>query len=134
MDTIFKTLVAAAGSVASFLFGGWSFALQVLIIFVFLDYVTGMVASGTEGKLSSQAGFKGIFRKVLIFVLVTMGHLVDGYLGTGNSMFRDGVIAFFVANEALSIVENSGRMGLPIPPVITRMVDALKDKSGEVNK
>lgn len=125
----FKTLLAALGAVISYLYGGWSVALQTLSIFVIIDYITGFLASGKEGSLSSAQGTKGIAKKVMIFLFVAMGHLVDQYLGGGNHMFHDGTITFFIANESLSIIENAGRLGMPIPKIIQQAVEILKGKS-----
>lgn len=103
-------------------------ALQTLIVFMVIDYLTGIIAAGREGKLSSQIGAKGISRKVMIFIFVALGHSIDQYLGGGNSIFRDGTIAFFIANEFLSITENASRMGIPIPNQISKALDLLKQQ------
>lgn len=125
---IFKMVTTACGAVVSFLFGGWSMAIQTLIVFMVIDYLTGVFAAGREGKLSSQIGAKGITRKVMIFIFVALGHSIDQYLGGGNSIFRDGTIAFFIANEFLSITENASRMGIPIPNQISKALDLLKQQ------
>jgi len=128
MDHIFKTVVSIGGALASYLFGGWSALLGILLAFVAFDYISGIIASATEGKLSSKIGFKVIPKKVMIFVMVAMGNLVDQALGGDNHIFRDGVIFFYLANELLSIIENAGRAGLPIPEQIKNAVDILKGK------
>lgn len=128
MTLEFKSIVAILGGVASYFFGGWSMALQTLVLFMAIDYLTGILAAGREGKLSSQVGAKGITRKVMIFIFVALGHSVDQYLGGGNSIFRDGTIAFFIANEFISITENAGRLGMPIPTQITKALDLLNSK------
>ncbi|MDR9795210.1 phage holin family protein [Aeribacillus pallidus] len=128
MDHIFKTVVSIGGALASYLFGGWSALLGILLAFVAFDYISGIIASATEGKLSSKIGFKAIPKKVMIFVMVAMGNLVDQALGGDNHIFRDGVIFFYLANELLSIIENAGRAGLPIPEQIKNAVDILKGK------
>lgn len=128
----FKAIAAVLGSVASYFFGGWSMALQTLVVFIVIDYVTGMIASGKNGELSSDAGMRGIGRKVMIFVFVTMGHMADLHTSEGQlHLFRDGVITFFIANECLSIIENAGRMGVPVPDVIHRAVEALRKGKGD---
>lgn len=129
MDKVFKTLVTAGGAVASYLYGGWSALLGVLLVFVVADYVTGMVAAGIEGRLSSSIGFRGIARKLAIFLLVAMAHLADTALGQ-NHMIRDATIFFYMGNELLSIIENAGRIGVPIPPLITQAVEILRGKGG----
>ncbi|WP_434565166.1 phage holin family protein [Thermoanaerobacterium thermosaccharolyticum] len=131
-ENIFKTITAFGGALASYLFGGWSALLGVLLAFVITDYITGVMAAGIEGKLNSSIGWKGISRKVMIFVLVAMAHLVDMALGDSN-VFRDATIFFYLANELLSIIENTGRIGLPVPDAIQKAVAILKGK-GEVKQ
>lgn len=129
MENGLKLVAGGAGAAASFLFGGWSAALGTLVFFVVADYVTGVVAAGGQGELSSKAGMKGISKKVFIFLLVAVAHHVDQYLGAGST-FRDGTVVFFVANEALSIIENAGRMGVPIPPKFEQMLEQLNKGKG----
>jgi len=129
MENTFKTLVAAGGAAVSFFFGGWSTLLGVLLAFVVMDYLSGMVAAGIEGSLCSSVGLRGIARKVFIFGMVAVAHLVDTAIADGH-VFRDATIFFYLANELLSIVENSGRIGLPVPDVIKQAVGVLKGKSG----
>jgi len=127
METTFKLFVAMGGAAASFLWGGWSASLKTLLLFVAIDYLTGFLAAGKEGKLSSRVGFQGIAMKVGIFAIVAVAHQVDVMLGDGH-IFRDGTVTFYVANEALSIIENAGRLGLPIPPRIQQAVEILRGK------
>jgi toxin secretion/phage lysis holin len=128
----YKAIAAVFGTVASYLFGGWSTALQTLLIFIAIDYATGMIASGKAGELNSKAGMRGISRKAMIFVFVTMGHMADVHVSGGQlHLFRDGVITFFIANEALSILENAGRMGVPVPEVVKKAVEALRHPKGD---
>lgn len=129
-ETFIKTFFAAGGAAVSYLFGGWSALLEVLLAFVIADYITGVMASGMEGKLSSVVGMRGIIRKVGIFVIVAVSHLVDTALGDAH-LFRDAAIFFYLANELLSIIENAGRIGIPIPPAIKDAVVVLKSKGGE---
>lgn len=127
MDNIFKTIAAVIGAVLSYLFGGWSALLGILLAFVIADYITGMIAGASEGKLSSSIGFKGIAKKVFIFVIVAVAHLVDTAIGMG-SVFRDATVFFYISNEVLSILENAGRIGVPIPEIIQQAVSILKKK------
>ena len=108
-------------------FGGWSVLLQILLALVCIDYISGLLASGVEGKLSSKVGFKGIAKKVMIFFLVAVGHLIDKAIGQG-SMIQDSIIFFYMGNEILSILENAGRTGLPVPDQIKSAVQILKGK------
>lgn len=130
MENGLKLVAGGAGAAASFLFGGWSAALGTLVFFVVADYLTGVSAAGGQGELSSKAGMKGISKKVFIFLLVAVAHHVDLYLGAGST-FRDGTVVFFVANEALSIIENAGRMGVPIPPKFEQMIESLRKGKNE---
>ncbi len=126
--SIFKFCIAGGGACASYLFGGWNQLLQILLVFVIIDYITGVVASGVEGKLSSSVGLKGIAKKVFIFVIVAVAHLADTALGDG-SLLQDAAIFFYIANELLSIIENAGRVGLPVPEILKQAIEILKGKS-----
>ena len=132
MENIFKTIIAIGGGAASYFFGGWSSLLGVLLVFVVIDYISGVVAAAIEGKLNSAVGLRGIAKKVFIFVLVGIANLVDISLGDAH-LFRDATIFFYLANELLSILENAGRIGLGIPEPIRQAVELLKGKSN-VNK
>ncbi|WP_425270784.1 phage holin family protein [Paenibacillus kribbensis] len=133
---IYKFSAAFGGSAITYLFGGWSFALAALLTFTIIDYVTGLIAAGVEGKkgtgpgLKSKIGLIGIAQKVFIFAMVAVSHLIDGVLGDSH-LFRDAVSYFYLANELLSIVENGGRIGAPVPSIIRQAVEVLKSKSGE---
>src|SRR5690606_36319298 len=135
LDVIFKSIVAGAGAVTGYLYGGWDTLLQVLLIFVIVDYLTGIIAGGTNGKLSSKIGFRGILKKVLIFIIVAVAHWADlavgVSLGEDVAIFRNATIFFYLANELLSITENAGEMGVPIPEKLMNAVEILKGKSKE---
>ncbi|MGG1534501.1 phage holin family protein [Brevibacillus agri] len=131
MENFFKSAVAVGGAAASYLFGGWSPLLAVLLTFVAIDYVSGVVAAGAEGRLKSKVGMIGIARKVFIFAMVAIAHLVDTALGDQH-VLRDATIFFYLANELLSIIENAGRVGLPVPAPIQKAVEVLKGK-GDTN-
>ncbi|ABC61290.1 phage-related lysis protein [Geobacillus phage GBSV1] len=132
-DIIYKIGAATLGAVVGYLFGESTGLLLVLFWMVIIDYVSGLAAGYTEKTLSSKIGFKGIIKKVMIFVMVALAHLVDSALGTKN-MFRDATIVFYMANELLSIFENAGRMGVPVPERLTQAVEVLKGKSKEAEK
>jgi len=127
-DLFYKTGAATIGAVVGFLFGGWSKALILLVSLAILDYLTGVLASAVEGKLSSRVGFRGIPKKIMIFVVVAVGHLVDTAIGT-NHMFRDAAIFFYCANEVVSILENAGRIGIPVPEQLQQAVEVLRGRS-----
>lgn len=127
--------VGLVGGLISNAFGGWSSAMTTLIIFMILDYITGLVVAGVfkksgkskSGALESRAGFKGLCRKGMILLIVLVACRLDIMLGA--NYIRDAVCIAFVANETLSIIENAGLMGVPIPSVITKAIDVLKSKS-----
>jgi len=126
-ETFFKMGSTGIGAMTGFLWGEWSPLLQILLALSILDYATGMLASGYEGKLSSKVGFRGIAKKLMIFCLVAVGHLVDKAIGDG-SMIQSAIIFFYLGNELLSILENAGRTGLPVPENIANAVQILKGK------
>jgi len=106
---------AAIGGFLGYILGGWDGFLYALVAFITLDYVTGVMLAVVERKLSSEIGFRGIFKKVLIFVIVAIGHIIDSkIIGTGSAI-RTAVIFFYASNEGISILENAAKLGLPIP-------------------
>lgn len=119
--------VSFAGSTCTSLIGGYDIMVKVLLIFIIADYISGLIAASLEGKLSSKVGFKGIGKKVLILMLVVLGHQIDLLLGF--AIIRNAIIFFYVANEIISILENVDRMGLPIPPILTLVAELLKKKA-----
>lgn len=126
-EIFYKTGATVTGGLIGFLWGEWSPLLQILLALSVMDYGTGLLASGIEGKLNSKVGFKGIAKKILIFIMVAVGHLVDRTIGDGH-MIRDAIIFFYLGNELLSILENVGRTGLPVPEQIKNAVQILKGK------
>lgn len=138
MTTMKNTVCIIAGTLGSFiasLFGGWSTALTTLLIFILIDYVTGLVVAGVfhkspktkTGALESRAGLKGLIRKCTMLLFVLVGHRLD--IAFGASYIRDAVCIAFILNELISIVENAGLMGIPIPAAITNAIDILKEKN-----
>lgn len=105
--------------------GGWDLWLKVLILFVVLDYISGIMCSLVHKKLDSEVGFKGICRKAFIFILVAVAYNVDLLLGT--EILRVAVIGFYITNEGISILENAAIAGLPVPNLIRGVLDKVKD-------
>lgn len=126
INNAFSWTMAALGACTGFLFGDKTL-INILLFFIVIDYLSGMIASYFEGKLSSQRGFRGIAKKVMLLLIVAAGHKIDITLGSGNA-FRDAAIFFYLGNELLSIIENSGRIGLPVPEQIKRAVEVIKTK------
>lgn len=129
METTIKTTVAVGGAAASYLFGGWSSLLSILLTFVVIDYISGVLAAAKEGRLSSEVGAWGIAKKVSIFAIVAVAHLVDTALGEAH-FFRDAAVFFYLANELLSVIENTGRLGAPVPEILRQAVEVLRGKGG----
>ena len=137
MKDYFCIAVGAVGGAIASLYGGWDTALQTLVIFMAVDYVTGLIVAGVfhaspksqTGALESRAGWKGLCRKGETLLIVLVACRLDAVMAT--SFVRDAVIIGFIANEVLSIIENAGLMGLPIPAALTKAVDILKQRSEE---
>lgn len=137
MKNAICTTIGAAGSAIAALFGGWDTGLVTLIIFMGIDYVSGLVVAGVfhnskktkTGALESKAGWKGLCRKGMTLLFVLIAYRLD--LVIGSNYIRDAVIIGFIANEAISIVENAGLMGIPLPAVISKAIDILTTKSEE---
>jgi toxin secretion/phage lysis holin len=121
--------ITAIGGWLGWVLGGWDGFLYALVTFVLTDYLTGLMAAAVEKKLSSEIGFKGIFRKVLIFMLVGIGHILDARVIGDGSVLRTAVIFFYISNEGISIIENAGRIGLPIPAKLKDILVQLHSRS-----
>lgn len=122
---------AAIGGWLGWVLGGYDGFLYTLIAFVVIDYITGFMAAIVEQKLSSEIGFKGIFKKVLIFTMVAIGHILDSRVIGDGSVLRTAVIFFYMSNEGISIIENTSRVGLPIPE---KLKDILVQLNGDKKK
>lgn len=119
---------AALGGALGAVMGGFDGFLYALVVFVVVDYITGLMAAAVEKKLSSEVGFKGIFRKVVIFCLVAVGHIVDTHVIREGSVLRTAVIFFYLSNEGISILENAARTGLPIPEKLKSVLEQLREE------
>lgn len=137
MSNIKTAVLAAIGTIGggiAALFGGWTSAMTTLIIFMVIDYATGIIVAevfhrsgkSKSGALESRAGFKGLCRKGMILLILLVACRLDLMLGTGY--IKDCVCIAFVVNETLSIIENAGLMGVPIPQVLIKAIDVLKAK------
>ncbi len=121
-----KMLCALLSGMFSWVYGGLDVLLSVLIICVTIDYITGIFAAIYTKTLNSQVGFRGILKKVVILLLVALGSLMGQALG--EESIRDIVIGFYIANEGISIIENAGRMEIPICKGFTKFLEQLKEK------
>lgn len=127
----FKLALGEAGAIIGFFLGGADGLIKALIVFAIVDYITGVAAAAIEHKLNSEIGFKGITKKLLLFCIVGVAHVLDLYvLGTG-AVCRSAVVLFYIANEGLSIIENVARCGLPIPEKLKIILEQLKENSND---
>lgn len=130
MEVILKIGILGFGAVFGYLFGEVDLLVKVLVCFIVADYISGLLASGYLGELSSKMGFKGIAKKIAILILVAIAHQIDLILGTHNTT-RDAVIFFYLANELISILENFVRMGMKVPEVLKNLILIFDAKSGD---
>lgn len=122
-------IFTAVGGWLGYFLGGCDGLLYALIAFVAIDYITGVMCAVIDRKLSSAVGFKGIFRKVLIFLLVGIANIIDvQVVGTG-AVLRTAVIFFYISNEGASLLENAGHLGLPIPERVKTVLEQLHDRA-----
>lgn len=128
-----QLVFAGIGGWLGYFLGGCDGLLFALLVFVITDYITGVMCAISDHKLSSSVGFKGICRKVLIFLLVGIANILDvRIIGTG-SVLRTAVIFFYISNEGISLLENAGHLGLPIPKKIQTVLEQLHDRSESEN-
>ena len=128
-------IIGTAGSVVAALFGGWDAALKTLLIFMGIDFAMGLILAGAfrksgkseSGALESRAGWKGLCRKGVTLLFVLIGARLDVIIGT--NYIRDAICIGFIANELISIVENAGLMGVPLPAIVQKAIDILTDKA-----
>lgn len=134
---LMKGFIGIIGALVASLFGGWDTALVTLLIFMAIDYSSGLIVAAvfkkspkTEtGTLESRAGFKGLFRKGMILLIVLIACRLDLVMNT--NFIRDAVVIAYIVNESISIIENAGLMGIPVPKAIIKAIDILKRKEDE---
>ena len=140
MKEVVCAITGIVGSAIASLFGGWDAGLMTLIIFMAIDYFSGLIVAGvfknsgkTEtGALESRAGFKGLCRKGMMLLFVLIGYRLD--IMIGKDYIRDAMIIGFATNEMISIVENAGLMGVKLPPIVVSAIDLLQKRSEETDK
>lgn len=128
MKEQFNFVVAGISTICTWIFGGWDMALYILILFMVIDYITGVIKSYLTKELSSNIGFNGLVRKTTIFLVLFVAVGVDRILNNDNWIFRTLTCYFFVANEGISIIENVAVIGIPVPK---KLIEALKQLKGE---
>ena len=122
-----QMIVTVMGGYIGYFLGGWDGFLYALVAFVVIDYITGLMVAVLEKRLSSEVGFRGIFKKVVLFSLVAVGHIIDSRLIQSDGVVRTAVIFFYLSNEGISILENTAKIGLPVP-------EKLKNVLAQLNK
>lgn len=126
-----KVLFSAIGGLIGSIFGEVDGFLFTLMVFISIDYITGLMAAAVEKRLASNIGFKGIFKKIAILFLVSVGHLIDTEIIKQGGAIRTMVIFFYLSNEGLSILENAVRIGLPIPEKLQALLKQFNEKEGD---
>ena len=129
--TVGQYIFTGIGGVMGWLFGGFDGFLYALIAFVVIDYITGVLAAIYTKQLSSEVGFKGIAKKVIIFLLVGIGNIIDMQILKTGAVLRTAIIFFYLSNEGISIIENAARLELPIPEKLIRILEQIKDEKGD---
>lgn len=129
-----QMVFAAIGGWLGYFLGGCDGLLYALIAFVVIDYITGVMCAVADKKLSSEVGFKGICRKVLIFLLVGIANVLDVQVIGSGSALRTAVIFFYISNEGVSLLENATHLGLPVPERIKTVLEQLHDRAEKEDK
>ena len=124
-----QVVFTAVGGWLGYYLGGCDGLLIALIVFVVTDYITGVMCAVVDKKLSSAVGFRGIFKKVLIFALVGLGHILDTRVIGDGSVLRTALIFFYLSNEGLSLIENAAHLGLPVPNKLKDVLEQLHKRS-----
>ena len=122
-----KVAAAELGGAAAYLFGPWDAMILALVCVVAIDYITGVIKALILKKLDSNVGFRGLLKKVFIFALVALATVIDRMIPAANQAIRAAVIAFYVANEGISILENAGEIGLPMPGALRTALKKLSE-------
>ena len=128
MDNIFKSIMAGVCTVISFLFGDMEGMLIALIALIILDYISGVIAAAVEKRLSSEVGAKGIAKKIFMLLIVALANIVDiNVVGDGH-VLKTVTVVFYICNECISLIENAGRIGVPVPKKLLDVLEQLRDK------
>lgn len=132
-ETFFTTLTAVGTGIATTLLGGWDRALEILLIFIVLDYITGVAAAWKTKTLRSSVGFEGLFKKGSIFLIVILAAQLDRITGNAANVFRTATAFFFIANDGLSVLENVGEMGVKLPSFIAKALMKMRDSNDNLD-
>lgn len=131
IQIIIDSIAGAVGAVLGFMYGEVTGLFWALIAFMATDYITGVVVAAINKQLSSEVGFRGLAKKLMILVFVSLGHIADMYVLGGTPVAMSAVMLFYIANEGLSIIENAGNLGLPVPKKLKDIMAQLKKESEE---
>ena len=131
IQIIIDSIAGAVGAVLGFMYGEVNGLFWALIAFMATDYITGVVVAAINKQLSSEVGFKGLAKKLMILVFVSLGHIADMYVLDGTPVAMSAVMLFYIANEGLSIIENAGNLALPVPKKLKDIMVQLKKESEE---
>ena len=127
-DSVYKSVLAALCTICGFLFGDRDGLMVALIALIVLDYISGVLAAAVRKKLSSAVGAKGIAKKVFMMMIVALANIVDiNVIGEGH-VLRTVTVIFYICNECISLIENAGRLGVPVPKKVLDVLEQLKDK------
>ena len=129
IQIIIDSIAGAVGAVLGFMYGEVTGLFWALIAFMTTDYITGVVVAAINKQLSSEVGFRGLAKKLMILVFVSLGHIADMYVLGGTPVAMSAVMLFYIANEGLSIIENAGNLGLPVPKKLKDIMVQLKKES-----
>ena len=128
MDNIFKNIMAGLCTVLSFLFGDMEGLMVALVALIILDYISGVIAAAVEKRLSSEVGAKGIAKKIFMLLIVALANIVDiNVVGDGH-VLKTVTVVFYICNECISLIENAGRIGVPVPKKLLDVLEQLRDK------
>lgn len=131
IQIIIDSIAGAVGAVLGFMYGEVTGLFWALIAFMATDYITGVVVAAVNKQLSSEVGFRGLAKKLMVLVFVSLGHIADMYVLGGTPVAMSAVMLFYIANEGLSIIENAGNLGLPVPKKLKDIMVQLKKESEE---
>lgn len=128
MKNFINILLTTGGVITGFLFGEWDGIIIALISFIVIDYITGVINGIVNHKLSSKRGFAGLLKKVVILLVVAVGHLIDVYMLGGGAVIRNAVIFFYISNEGISILENIVAIGVPVPERLVKILEQMGEE------
>lgn len=134
MSNYFNSAVAVIATFFTYLFGGWDVSLSILIVFMVLDYITGVIWAYIQKTVNSEVGFTGLLKKCMILVVLIVGAMLDRLLNSGSWVFRTLVCYFYIANEGISLLENISLLGVPIPQKIKDALEQLNKENDQDEK